>query len=157
MENTWTGVEILASSLSNADLNFLKECGLQIADIIQDKGYQGHFCCDAIHSEKFGILLTEINVRPGAEINAHALSEHILGKHYYQHAYVLTRRNVHISDFHTVFKALKSKNLLLTKNNKKGIAFLSFDEDNTGKFEYLIAESDQSSAFQLERHLLELI
>ena len=156
MEDTWVGVEIPADTLSDAESDFMRCIGLKIALILQDENYHGYLCCDFIQTD-CGLLLTEINVRPGAETNAHAVAAHILGQNYHEQYSLITRRNVITDNFLEKLEALKKRNLLLRRGVSSGIAFLSFDKRYGNAVEYLILEKNLQKAYALEKFFLNFI
>jgi hypothetical protein len=153
MESRWVGVQIPPRALSPEQTKTLITYSKQFACIMQERGYQGHLCCDAISTNDDKILFTEINVRPGAETHAYILALHLFGFGYEDKIIVFTRNGLKTDSFLNTYKKLKDKNLLLNNGNNAGIVLLTVDDTDSQQFEYLIAAPDVKSASELEKKL----
>jgi len=157
MESRWVGVQIPPGTLSSEETEDLLKYSKQFACIMQERGYQGYLCCDAIVTNDDKILFTEINVRPGAETHAYVLSQHLFGVGYENKMTVLTRNGLKTNCFITTFQQLKEENLLLNNENNTGkntgIVVLTVDDTDSKQFEYLIAAPNLESALALEKRL----
>jgi|GEM_PF-6715532 hypothetical protein len=156
MELTWAGVEIPAHRLSPAETNKLHLNSITIATILQKQGYQGYLCCDAIRLQDGSILFTEINVRPGAETNAHFLANAIFGPDYMLLTTLITRKGLSIRSFEKTYEQLKSNNLLLKPGMKSGVVISTIEEKYSGQMECLFAAPDIASAYEMEKQVIEM-
>jgi hypothetical protein len=123
---------------------------------MQERGYLGYLCCDAILTDDDKILFTEINVRPGAETHAYVLAQHLFGEGYENKMIVLTRNGLKTDSFINTYNELKDKNLLLSNDDEAGIVLLTVDDTNSKQFEYLVAAPDLKIAYTLEKKLSNL-
>ncbi|EKD70963.1 MAG: hypothetical protein ACD_46C00314G0008 [uncultured bacterium] len=156
MESTWFGVQIPAHELSENERDILIKNSEKLAVIIQNKGYQGYICCDAIRTNDNQILFTEINVRPGAETHAHVLATQLFGTNYYQHVTILTRKGVKISSVKYALQQLEKRDLLLNSQRKFGVALLTVDEKYSKQMEYFIAAPSLADAYAIEEKMLHI-
>ena len=154
MESRWVGVQIPPRTLSPEQTNALITYSKHFACIMQERGYQGYLCCDAIVTDDDKILFTEINVRPGAETHAYVLAQHLFGVGYENKMIVLTRNGLKTDSFINTYQQLEEENLLLNNEVNTGIVLLTVDDTDSKQFEYLIAAPDSGSAFALEKRLL---
>ncbi len=157
MESRWVGVKISPQILSPEQIKILITYSKQLACIMQKNGYLGYLCCDAILTDDDKILLTEINVRPGAETHAYILAQHLFGKGYENKMIVLTRNGLKTDSFINTYNKLKNKNLLLRHGDDTGIVLLTVDDTHSKQFEYLVAAPNLKIAYNLEKKLSNLI
>lgn len=156
MESRWVGVQIPPRALSLEQTKILITYSKQFACIMQERGYQGYLCCDAILTNDDKILFTEINVRPGAETHAYVLAQHLFGIGYEDKMIMLTRTGLKTNSFINTCKKLKDKNLLLNNGDDAGIVLLTVDDTDSKQFEYLVVAPDLKSAYALEKKLKKL-
>lgn len=153
METRWIGVQIPPQTLSSEQTKTLITYSEQLACIMQERGYLGYLCCDAILTSDDKLLFTEINVRPGAETHAYVLALQLFGPGYENKMIVSTRNNLKTDSFINTHKQLKDKNLLLNNDNNAGIVLLTVDDTDAKQFEYLVAAPNLQSAHALEKKL----
>ncbi len=156
MESRWVGVQIPPQTLSPEQIQTLIAYSRQLACIMQERGYLGYLCCDAILTDDNRILFTEINVRPGAETHAYILAQHLFGKGYENKMIVLTRNGLKTDSFINTHDKLQDQNLLLNNGDSAGIVLLTVDDTDSKQFEYLVAAPDLKSAYALEEKLSKL-
>jgi hypothetical protein len=158
METIWVGVQIPAVTLRQNEVDELKSASMKFATILQDLGYYGYACCDAIRTISDGMLFTEINVRPGAETHAQVLASQLFGLDYAKQATILTRRGLTIpASFEQTKKLLEENDLLLTHKRSSGVALLTVEDKYSKQVESFVAAPDTDSAYALERRLLSLL
>lgn len=153
MESRWVGVQIPPKKLLAEQIKTLLTYSKKFACTLQELGYQGYICCDAILTNDDKILFTEINVRPGAETHAYILSQHLFGAGYEDKMIVLTRNGLKIDSFIKTYQQLEAENLLLNCENNAGIVFLTVDDTYSNQLEYLIAAPDLVVAAEIEKKL----
>lgn len=157
MEGRWVGVQMPPRILSQEQTKALIAHSKQYARIMQERGYQGYLCCDAILTEDDEILFTEINVRPGAETHAYVLAQRLFGMNYQNKMVVLTRYGLKVNSFLNTYQKLKDKNLLLNDGDISGVILLTVDDVYSEQFEYLVAAPDLESAYALEVELKNIL
>jgi hypothetical protein len=153
MDSRWVGVQIPPQTLSPEQTKTLLTYSKQFAYLMQERGYLGYLCCDAILTNDDRILFTEINVRPGAETHAYILAQHLFGKGYEENMIVLTRNGMKTDSFIKTYQQLDDENLLLNNETNSGIILLTVDETASKQFEYLVVSPDLKSADALEKKL----
>lgn len=156
MESRWVGIQIPPRMLSSEQTTNLIAYSKQFACIMQERGYQGYLCCDAILTDDNKILFTEINVRPGAETHAYILSRQLFGTGYENKMVVFTRNGLKTDSFIKAYNELKNKNLLLNNGDNAGIVILTVDDSDSKQLEYLVAAPDLKSAHAFENKLKNL-
>lgn len=156
MESTWVGVQTPAHALSKDQTKKLVTTAGKYAYLLQEQGYQGFICCDAIRTCDNQILFTEVNVRPGAETHAHVLATHLFGDDYYQHKTLLTRNGIKIESFDDIHRTLKKQGLLFNKQRQCGMVFLTVEDLYAKQGEYLVVGKDLSEACKIEKQVLDL-
>jgi hypothetical protein len=153
MESRWVGVQIPPGTLTLEQTKSLISYSKQFACIMQESGYQGYLCCDAILTDAGKLLFTEINVRPGAETHAYVLAQHLFGVGYEDRITVLTRNGLKTDCFMKTYQHLNEENLLFDSKNHTGIVLLTIDDTDSKQFEYLIAAPNSESALAIEKKL----
>jgi hypothetical protein len=151
MESRWVGIQIPPGILLCMEANFLVTCSRKFANSLQNRGYQGYLCCDAILTNERKIIFTEINVRPGAETHAYILARHLFGEGYENSRVILTGScHINKNSFLEIHEKLNEKNLLISNQQNDGVALLTVGEGFTHQLEYLIAAPDLVGAYALE-------
>lgn len=157
MESRWVGVQIPPQTLLPERTKTLITYSKQFACILQELGYQGYLCCDAILTNDDKIVFTEINVRPGAETHAYVLAKHLFGEDYKDKMIVSTRNGLKIDSFIKTYQQLEEENLLLNSKTNTGIVLLTVDDIASKQLEYLIAAPDSKNTFALEEKLRNIL
>lgn len=151
MEQRWIGVQIPAP-LTQEQTDRLLLHSLRLARLLQNFGYQGYICCDAILTHEHDLLFTEINVRPGAETHAYILTRELLQN---TERVVLTRHGMKIPAFAEAYRILKESGLMFDPVRQTGVIILTVDKyENT--MEYFIAGMDKAHALEMEEWMLRL-
>lgn len=153
MEGRWVGVQMPPRELSQEQTKALIAYSKQYACIMQERGYQGYLCCDAILTNDDRILFTEINVRPGAETHAYVLAQYLFGVDYQKKMVVSTRNGFQTDSFLNLYQKLEDKNLLFKSGDAAGVVLLTIDDAYSRQFEYLVVARDLEGVYSLEKEL----
>jgi hypothetical protein len=148
MHGCWYGVEFPPVNLNSLQVNTLLSCSYRLAQIMQEYGYQGYICCDAILAENDSLLMTEVNVRPGAETHAYTLAAKLRGEN---KTIFLTRKGLKTTGFAKTHQNLKDRNLLFNTGNDSGVIILTIDEKYTGELEIMVIAPSLETAHALEQ------
>ena len=157
MAMSWYGIQIPANRLSQQNAEKLINDSFKFASMLQQTGYEGYLCCDVIRTLDNQILFTEINVRPGAETNAHALATHLFGEKHYEKATILTNNKLKVTSFQQAYRILAAHKLLLTAQNKFGVVLLTLDERYSKQVEYFFVAPTLVEAKKMEIKLTQLL
>lgn len=157
MEKIWVGIKMPTQALDLQAIDDFKLHAMKLSHVIQKTGYEGYLCCDAIKTDDDQLVLTEINVRRGAETNAHLCARHLFGKHYPSQIIIMTRQYIPIISFSILYALLKENNLLFDQTTQQGIIILTIEDRHNKQAECLIVAPDEKIAYDFQDRLLSLV
>lgn len=155
MDNNWIGGEIPPHRLDPSLVDGFVSVTLKLGSLLQEQGYYGYMCSDAILTENNQLVMTEINARQSGFLHADTLARHLFGPAYMDQVTLLLRKDVKIGSFEKAYRSLKEAGLLFQSNGRKtGVIFLTVYDIRA---EFLIIAPDSSSAHDLESAFLKIL